>query len=41
MDRFERTKKFIDLTKVEPGKKIKLQDCETGWAQNEEAKFLG
>jgi PPK2 family polyphosphate:nucleotide phosphotransferase len=41
MDRFERTKKFIDLTRVEPGKKIKLQDCETGWAQNEEAKFLG
>jgi PPK2 family polyphosphate:nucleotide phosphotransferase len=41
MDRFERTKKFIDLTKVESGKKIRLQDCETGWAQNEEAKFLG
>ena len=41
LDRFERTKKFIDLTKVEPGKKIKLQDWETGWAQNEEAKFLG
>ena len=41
MDRFERTKKFIDLTKVEPDKKVKLADCETGWAQNEEAKFLG
>jgi PPK2 family polyphosphate:nucleotide phosphotransferase len=41
MDRFERTKKFIDLTKVEPGKKIKLCEVETGWAQNEEAKFLG
>jgi len=41
MDRFERTKKFIDLTKVEPEKKVNLADCETGWAQNEEAKFLG
>jgi PPK2 family polyphosphate:nucleotide phosphotransferase len=41
MNRFERTKKFIDLTKVEPGRKIKLEKCETGWAQNEEAKFLG
>lgn len=41
MDRFERTKKFIDLTKVEPEKKISLDKCETGWAQNEEAKFLG
>ncbi len=41
MDRFERTKKFIDLTKVDPRKKIKLDECETGWAQNEEAMFLG
>jgi PPK2 family polyphosphate:nucleotide phosphotransferase len=41
MDRFERTKKFIDLTKVDPGKKIKLEECQTGWAQNEEATFLG
>jgi len=41
MDRFERTKKFIDLTKVAPGAKVKLEQCETGWAQNEEAKYLG
>jgi PPK2 family polyphosphate:nucleotide phosphotransferase len=41
MDRFERTKKFIDLTRVEPEKKVNMADCETGWAQNEEAKFLG
>jgi PPK2 family polyphosphate:nucleotide phosphotransferase len=41
MDRFERTKKFIDVTKVEPGAKIRLEDWKTGWAQNEEAIFLG
>jgi PPK2 family polyphosphate:nucleotide phosphotransferase len=41
MDRFERTKKFVDLTKVLPEKKVKLADYETGWAQNEEAKYIG
>jgi PPK2 family polyphosphate:nucleotide phosphotransferase len=34
-------KLFMELTKVKPGKKICLKDLETGWAQNEEAKFLG
>ena len=41
MDRLERTKKFMNITKIEPGIKVKLKDCETGWAQNEEAIFLG
>ncbi|MCW4019523.1 MAG: polyphosphate kinase 2 family protein [Candidatus Bathyarchaeota archaeon] len=41
MERFERTKRLMDLTKVKPGKKICLKDLETGWAQNEEAKMLG
>jgi PPK2 family polyphosphate:nucleotide phosphotransferase len=34
-------KLFMDLTRVKPRKKICLKDLETGWAQNEEAKFLG
>ncbi len=41
MDRLERTKKFMSITKIEPGRRVKLRDCETGWAQNEEAIFLG
>jgi PPK2 family polyphosphate:nucleotide phosphotransferase len=41
LDRSERTKKFMELTRVDPGKKVKLKDCESGWAQNEEAKYLG
>ncbi len=41
MERLERSKKLMDLTIVKPGKKIKLKEFETGWAQNEEAKFLG
>ncbi|MGD6933033.1 MAG: polyphosphate kinase 2 family protein [Candidatus Bathyarchaeia archaeon] len=34
-------KLFMDFTKVRPGKKICLKDLETGWAQNEEMKFIG
>jgi PPK2 family polyphosphate:nucleotide phosphotransferase len=34
-------KLFMDLTQVKPGKKFCLKDLETGWAQNEEAKFIG
>jgi PPK2 family polyphosphate:nucleotide phosphotransferase len=41
MERSERMKLFMDLTRVKPGKKIYLKDLETGWAQNEEAKFIG
>jgi hypothetical protein len=41
MERFERTKRFMDLTRVKPGNKICLKDLETGWAQNEETKMLG
>jgi len=33
--------KFIDLLRVEPGKKIHLKDYDTGWAQTEEFKELG
>ena len=31
----------MDLTRVKPEKKIRLNDFETGWAQNEEAKYIG
>ncbi|XHH08143.1 MAG: polyphosphate kinase 2 family protein [Candidatus Bathyarchaeia archaeon] len=41
MERSERMQVFMDLTRVKPGKKICLKDLETGWAQNEEATFLG
>jgi hypothetical protein len=33
MNRMERTKKFMSITKIEPGKKIKLKNYETGWVQ--------
>jgi len=39
--RNERTKLFMDLTRVDPSKKLKLDSFDTGWAQNEEAKYLG
>lgn len=35
------TQKYIDLFRVEPGKKLRLKDYDTGWAQTEEAKELG
>ncbi len=41
MERSERMKLFMDLTRVKPGKKICLKDLDTGWAQNEEAKIIG
>jgi PPK2 family polyphosphate:nucleotide phosphotransferase len=41
VERSERMKLFMDFTKVRPGKKICLKDLETGWAQNEEMKFIG
>lgn len=41
MERSERMKLFMDLTKVKSGKKVCLKDLETGWAQSEEAKFIG
>ncbi len=31
----------MSITKIEPERRVKLKDCETGWAQNEEAIFLG
>lgn len=34
-------KKYIDLLRVEPGKKISLKDYDTGWAQTEEFKEIG
>lgn len=39
--RNERTKMFMDLIRVDPSKKVKLDIFQTGWAQNEEAKYLG
>ena len=33
--------KYIELVRVEPGKKIHLKDYDTGWTQNEELKALG
>jgi PPK2 family polyphosphate:nucleotide phosphotransferase len=39
--RNERIKKFMEVTRVDPSKKVKLDTFETGWAQNEEAKYLG
>ena len=33
--------KYIDLLRVEPGKKIHLNDYDTGWAQTEEIKEFG
>ncbi|MFA5924232.1 MAG: polyphosphate kinase 2 family protein [Methylococcaceae bacterium] len=33
--------KYIDLIRVDPGKKIHLKDYNTGWAQAEEFKNLG
>ena len=33
--------KYIDLLRVEPGKKIRLKDYDTGWAQTEEFKEFG
>jgi PPK2 family polyphosphate:nucleotide phosphotransferase len=41
LSRAERTKKFMHLTMVDPSKKVNLNSFETGWAQNEEAKYLG
>jgi PPK2 family polyphosphate:nucleotide phosphotransferase len=41
MERSERMKLFMDLTTAKPGKKVCLKDLETGWAQNEEAKYIG
>jgi PPK2 family polyphosphate:nucleotide phosphotransferase len=41
MERCERMKLFMDLTKVTPDKKFCLKNLETGWAQAEEAKFIG
>jgi len=32
--------KYIDLVRVEPGKKIHLKDYDTGWVQTEEFKDL-
>ena len=34
-------KKYIDLLRVKPGKKISLKDYDTGWAQNDEFKSFG
>jgi PPK2 family polyphosphate:nucleotide phosphotransferase len=34
-------KKYIDLLRVKPGKKISLKDYDTGWAQNDEFKNFG
>jgi PPK2 family polyphosphate:nucleotide phosphotransferase len=39
--RMERIKYFMDLTMVKPCQTVKLKDCNTGWAQNEEAKLIG
>jgi PPK2 family polyphosphate:nucleotide phosphotransferase len=41
LNRSDRTKRFMDLTRVDPSKKVKLDSFETGWAQNEEVKYLG
>jgi PPK2 family polyphosphate:nucleotide phosphotransferase len=41
LDRSDRMKLFMDLTRVKPGKKICLKELETGWAQNEELKYIG
>jgi polyphosphate:nucleotide phosphotransferase, PPK2 family len=41
LSRDDRTKMFMGLTRVDPSKKIKLDSYETGWAQNEEAKYIG
>ena len=34
-------KKYIDLLRVKPGKKISLKDYDTGWAQSDEFKNFG
>jgi PPK2 family polyphosphate:nucleotide phosphotransferase len=34
-------KKYIDLLRVKPGKKISLKDYDTGWEQTEDLKELG
>ena len=34
-------KKYIDLLRVKPGKKISLKDYDTGWEQTDELKELG
>jgi PPK2 family polyphosphate:nucleotide phosphotransferase len=34
-------KKIIELFRVPPGKKVRLKDYDTGWAQTEELKELG
>jgi PPK2 family polyphosphate:nucleotide phosphotransferase len=34
-------KKYIDLLRVKPGKKIRLKDYDTGWEQTEDLKELG
>jgi len=34
-------KKYIKLLRVEPGKKVRLKDYDTGWALTEELKELG
>jgi PPK2 family polyphosphate:nucleotide phosphotransferase len=34
-------KKIIELFRVSPGKKVRLKDYDTGWAQTEELKELG
>ena len=41
LSRDERTKRFMGLTRVDPSKKVKLDSFETGWAQNEEAVYVG
>lgn len=41
MEPAERTKRFIDLTRVQSGKKVRLKDLDTGWAQNEELAVMG
>ncbi len=41
LSRDERIKRFMAITRVDPSKKVKLDRFETGWAQNEEAKYIG
>jgi hypothetical protein len=32
---------ILDLFRLQPGKKVRLKDHDTGWAQTEELKELG
>jgi hypothetical protein len=41
MEPAERTKRFIGLTRVQSGKKVRLKDLDTGWAQSEEVTVMG